>query len=178
MKVAVRAVAFVLLVVSMLADFSCAAAPQSPGMPGGTLNFIVENATTFSLPLRAAAPDRVELIYFHKQLPCNCMAVVGDNIKYAVDTYFGEEVASGRLKLTMVVSDDPASAGLLKAYNAMSFALFIKATYGGTEKVYPVAAIWEMTGDENRDRLVEFMKATVKDVLEGKTPDGPASTGQ
>ncbi len=113
-------------------------------------------------------PDTVELVYFHKQDPCHCMAVVGDNIRYAVDTHFKEETGSGRLKLTMVVSDDPANAGLVKQYNAMLFALFIREIRGSQERVYPVDSVWEMTGDDNREKLVQFMKSTVTAVLEGK----------
>jgi hypothetical protein len=113
-------------------------------------------------------PDRVELIYFHTKNPCHCMAVVGDNIRYAVDTYFKEETGSGRLKLTMVVSDDPANAGMVKKYNAMLFTLLIREIRGDQERVYPVGSIWEMTGDDNREKLVQFMKSTVTAVLEGK----------
>ncbi len=114
-------------------------------------------------------PDRVELIYFHKQFPCHCMAVVGDNIKYAVDTNFKDEITNGKLKLTMIVSDDPANARLVKQYNAMLFVLFVKEVRGDKERIYPVDNIWEMTGDDNRDKLVEFMKTTVTSILEGKS---------
>ena len=115
-----------------------------------------------------AKPDKVELIYFHTKNPCHCMAIVGDNIKYAVDTYFEEEVASGRVTLTMIVSDDPANAALLKKYDAMVFSLFIREVRGDSERLYPVDAIWEMTGDANKDRLVDFIRVKLGQVLEGK----------
>ena len=114
-------------------------------------------------------PDKVELVYFHKQNPCHCMAVVGDNIKYAVDTYFKNEISNGKLKLTMIVSDDPANAKLVKQYNAMLFVLFVKEIRGDKERIYPVDDIWEMTGDDNRDTLVEFMKTTITGIFEGKS---------
>ena len=96
------------------------------------------------------------------------MAVVGDNIKYAVDTYFKDEVAGGKVTLTMIVSDDPANAGMLKKYDAMVFSLFIREVRGDSERVYPVSEIWEMTGDANKERLVDFIRVTLGNVLEGK----------
>lgn len=116
----------------------------------------------------ASKPDSVELVYFHTKVACHCMAVVEDNIRYAVDTYFKNEVSIGKVKLTTVVSDDPANAELVKRYDAMLFVLFIKETRGNNERIYPVSAIWNMTGDDNRDILVNFVRITVTDILEGK----------
>jgi len=116
-----------------------------------------------------AKPDKVELIYFHTKNPCHCMAIVGDNIKYAVDTYFKDEQASGKVKLTMIVSDNPANAELVKKYDAMLFTLFVKEIRGNTEKIYPVSDIWNMTGDDNKDALVKFIKTALTNILEGKS---------
>ncbi len=156
--------------VSAMACGGTAAAPAGRGnaaAENGTTVILVEN-TSITLSIKPLKPDRVELIYFHTKNPCPCMAVVGDNIKYAVDTYFEEEVASGRVTLTMIVSDDPANAALLKKYDAMVFSLFIREVRGDSERLYPVDAIWEMTGDANKDRLVDFIRVKLGQVLEGK----------
>jgi hypothetical protein len=145
------------------------AAPANRGnaADNGITGILVEN-TSITLSIKPLKPDRVEMIYFHTKNPCPCMAVVGDNIKYAVDTYFKEEVASGQVNLTMVVADDPANAALLKKYDAMVFSLFIREVRGDSERLYPVDAIWEMTGDANKGRLVDFIRVTLRNVLEGK----------
>ena len=157
------------LIVSAVACSGPAAAPASRGNTAGyeTDGILVEN-TSVSLSIRQLKPDRVELIYFHTQNPCHCMAVVGDNIKYAIDTYFKDEVAGGRVALTTVVADDPANAALLKKYDAMVFSLFIREVRGDSERVYPIGEIWEMTGDANKDRLVSFIRVMLGNVLEGK----------
>jgi len=116
----------------------------------------------------ASKPDKVELIYFHTKVACHCMMTVEDNIKYAVDTYFVNEIATGKVKLTMVVSDDPANVEIVKSYDAMPFVLFIKETRGNKTRIYPVSDIWNMTGDDNRDKLINFIRVTVTDILEGK----------
>ena len=144
------------------------AAPSNRGntAENGTSIILVEN-TSVTLSIKPLKPDRVELIYFHTKNPCHCMAVVGDNIKYAVDTYFKDEVAGGRVTLTMIVADDPANAELVKKYDAMVFSLFIREVRGDSERVYPVGEIWEMTGDANKDRLVDFIRVTLGNALEG-----------
>ena len=145
-------------------------APENHGRTdagNGTMFILVEN-TSISLPIKPLMPDSVELIYFHTKNPCHCMAVVGDNIQYAVDTYFKDEVAGGRVILTMIVSDDPANLELMKKYDAMVFSLFIREVHGDSERIYPVGEIWEMTGDSNRDRLVDFIRVKLGEVLEGK----------
>jgi hypothetical protein len=50
----------------------------------------------------------------------------------------------------------------------MVFSLFIREVRGDNERVYPVSEIWEMTGDSNKDRLVDFIRVTLVNVLEGK----------
>lgn len=131
----------------------------------------VDNTTTDILAMTPTSiqPDKVELIYFHTKVACHCMAAVRENIKYAVDTYFKSEISNGKVKLTTIVSDDPANAELVKKYDAMLFTLFIREIRGDSERIYPVNDIWEMTGDENRDKLITFIKTTINDILEGKS---------
>jgi hypothetical protein len=96
------------------------------------------------------------------------MSTVQDNIQYAIDTYFTNETATGTVKLTMIVSDDPANAEIVKRYDAMPFVLFIKETRGKKARTYPVRDIWNMTGDDIRGKLINFIRVTVTDILDGK----------
>ncbi|MBN1376288.1 MAG: hypothetical protein JXA01_09045 [Dehalococcoidia bacterium] len=130
---------------------------------GDTIPAIEKNVIDDTGP--ASGADRVELVYFHTEEACHCMSVVEENIKYAVDTYFKEEVTGGKVKLTAIVSDDPGNAALVKEYDAMLFTLFIKEVRGNNEKVYPVSEIWNMTGDDNRDKLVQFIRNKIVEIL-------------
>jgi len=157
-------------IVAILTTVACENSPQAQTGPDNGY-ITVENATSYTLTLEeiASKPDKVELIYFHTKNPCHCMAVVGENIRYAVENNFKEDLASGKVKLTMIVSDDPANAGLVEKYNAMLFTLFIKEIRGNAERIYPVSDIWNMTGDDNRDKLINFIKLKLTDILEGKS---------
>ena len=126
-----------------------------------------EKIATDNVTVVSSKPDSVELVYFHTKVACHCMSVVEENIKSAVDANFKDEVAKGRVKFTSIVSDDPANAELVKRYDAMLFTLFIKEIRGNSEKFYPVSAIWNMTGDDNRDKLISFITIAVTDILDG-----------
>ncbi|MGA9047821.1 MAG: hypothetical protein WB588_02405 [Dehalococcoidia bacterium] len=149
-----------------------AAAPVKDGVPlTDTTTLLVENSTSASLiaiPI-PVKPDKVELVYFHTKAPCHCMALVGDSIQYVVDTYFKDEQADGTLKLTTIVSDDPANIDLVKKYDTLVFALWVTERRGSIEKTYTVDDIWLMTGDENKDKLVNFLRTKLTDILEGKS---------
>jgi len=166
-SIGVVCIAFILATAACSPPAAAPAARGNAAAENGTTVILVEN-NSITLSIKPLKPDRVELIYFHTGTPCHCMAVVGDNIKYAVDTYFKNEVASGQVNLTMVVSDDPANGELVKKYDAMAFSLFVREVRGDNEQVYPVGEIWEMTGDANKNRLVDFIRLTLNNALEGK----------
>ncbi|MDD5311957.1 MAG: hypothetical protein PHO26_02840 [Dehalococcoidia bacterium] len=157
-------------IIALVITAACENPRQTPAVPESKY-IIVENATSVTLTLSevTSKPDKVELIYFHTKNPCHCMAVVGDNIRYAVENNFRDELASGKVKLTVIISDDPANASVVEKYNAMLFTLFIKEIRGNTERIYPVSDIWNMTGDDNRDKLINFIKLKLTDILEGKS---------
>ena len=146
-----------LVVLSTVLTGGCAGAPPES-----------QNAKVDSNVPAGTKPDSVELVYFHTKVACHCMSSVQDSIQYAVDTYFANEEASGKVKLTMIVSDDPANANMVKRYDAMPFVLFITETYGKKARTYPVGDIWNMTGDDNRDSLINFIRTTVTEILDGK----------
>jgi hypothetical protein len=149
-----------------------ASAPVKSDVPvTDTSTLLVDNSTSVSLSLTPlpAKPDKVELVYFHTKSPCHCMALVGDSIQYVVDTYFKDEQTNGTLKLTTIVSDDPANIDLVKKYDTLVFALWVTERRGSIEKTYTVDDIWLMTGDENKDKLVNFLRTKLTDILEGKS---------
>jgi len=165
MKKVIYTVAIIISITSVSLLASCGNPPKTLDGQDDTHTITVDNTSAVT----QVKPDRVELIYFHTKEPCHCMAVVKDNLAYAVDTNFKKEVADGMVKLITIVSDDPANVELVKKYDAMLFTLFIKEIRGSNEKIYPVSDIWNMTGDDNREKLINFIRIKVNSVLEGKS---------
>jgi len=74
-----------------------------------------------------------------------------------------------KLKLIMIVSDDPVNAEIMIKYNAMYFILLIKENRGSSEKFYPTSDIWNTMWVGNQDKLVNFIRTTLTKTLEGKS---------
>jgi len=158
----------------IIAGCACAApaVPRPQAAEEGPSPIRVDNATHIELNIAplAVEPDSVEVIYFHRRDQSADMAAVSDSIKYAVTTYFKDELSTGKVKLTIIVSDDPANADIVRKYNVTSFALVIRETRQGAEESYPVSDIWQMTGEENRAKLVNFIRVLLEDALAGRGP--------
>jgi hypothetical protein len=164
------------LTATVLPVVGCSAPQTAPAVQNGipvtdTTTMLVDNSTSVSLTIAPlpVKPDKVELVYFHTKAPCHCMALVGDSIKYVVDTYFKDEQANGKLKLTMIVSDDPANFELVKKYDTLVFALWVTERRGSIEKTYTLDDIWLMTGDQDKDKLISYIRLKLTDILEGKS---------
>jgi hypothetical protein len=165
----IYAIAIIISITSVSLMAACGNQPKVLDGQGDTRTITVDNSTSITLTVSQAKPDKIELIYFHTKNPCHCMAVVKENLVYAVETNFAKEIVTGKVKLITIVSDDPANAELVKQYDAMLFTLFIKEIRGSNEKIYPVSDIWNLTGDDNRDKLINFIRLKINSVLEGKS---------
>jgi len=113
----------------------------------------------------AGSPDRVELIYFHKTNPCECMKVVGDYIQQVVIVHFQEQADEGKLTLKMVPSDNPSNDALVKKFKSPPFELYIVQVHGETETIHSIPEIWGMTGDT--DKLAAYVKDQIQKALDG-----------
>ena len=149
---------------------ACAAPAQPPVRQDDFTTIIIDNATSVTLTISPlpVKPDRVELVYLYPRDLCPCMAAVKDNLAYSVETNFAREIAAGRLKLITAVSDDPANTELIKQYDATLFGLFIKEIRGSEEKVYQLSDFLNMTGADNREKLINYIRNKISRVLEGQ----------
>jgi hypothetical protein len=104
--------------------------------------------------------DYVELVYFHRTQQCYSCRYAGDTTKYTVETYFADELASGKLVFKKVDVQDKANASIAERYGAYGSSLFINEIIDGIDHIEPVTDIWYQIGDDD-----EFIQV-VKDVIE------------
>ena len=102
----------------------------------------------------------VELVYFHRTKQCYSCRYAGDTTKYTVETYFADELASGKLVFKKVDVQDKANASIAERYGAYGSSLFINEIIDGIDHIEPVTDIWYQIGDDD-----EFIQV-VKDVIE------------
>lgn len=112
------------------------------------------------------APDRLEIVYFHRANPCHCMAVVEDYIRAVLYLDFNRELDNGKLAYKSIVSDDPKNQEIVAKYRAYLFQLFFTEYRGKQERTYPVDGIWALRDDP--EKLKAFLREAIRKSLNGE----------
>lgn len=104
--------------------------------------------------------DEVEVVYFHRAGRCYSCYYAEDGIRYTVETYFADELASGKVTFKVINVADEENAAIVNKYEAYTSSLFINTIRDGTDHIEEVTDIWLLIGNDE-----EFAKA-VKDKIE------------
>jgi len=112
--------------------------------------------------------DRVDVVYFHRTQRCSKCMYAEDATRYTLETYFADELASGKVTFQVInVDDKEANADILEKYNNPSYlTLCINAVRDGTDHIEVVTDIWLVIG--NDEAFVEIVKSKVEESLTGE----------
>jgi hypothetical protein len=83
-----------------------------------------------------------------------------------VETYFADELASGKLTFQSVDVQDSKNAAIVEKYGAYGSQLFINAVKDGTDHIEQVTDIWLVIGDD--EAFVELVKGKIEKRLNGE----------
>jgi len=106
----------------------------------------------------------VEVIYFHRTQRCYSCRYAGDTTKYAVETYYSQELANGKLVFKTLNLQDPANAAIVEKYGAYTSSLFINEIKDGTDHIEAVTDIWLLIGKD--EAFVNLIRSEIESVLE------------
>lgn len=109
--------------------------------------------------------DYVEVVYFHRTRRCYSCQWAGDAVEYTVQTYFANELASGRLILKMLDVQDETNADIANEYGAYGSSLYINDVVDGIDHIEPMPEIWYHVGDA--EEFVELVRAEIEQHLGG-----------
>jgi hypothetical protein len=130
----------------------------SPGANGGHPN---SNNST-------GPADRVDVVYFHRTQRCYTCRYAEEGIWYTLETYFADELASGRVTFQVINVEDEANADIVEEYNNASYlTLCINAVRNGTDHIEEVTDIWLVIS--NDEAFVETVKSRIEKSLNGET---------
>ncbi len=138
----------IILVVGML----CACGSSASEVP----------STSDSSP---APADRVEVVYFHRAQRCYSCIYAEEGTRYTVETYFADELASGKVIFKVFNVGDKENATIVKKYGAFTSSLFINTIRDGTDHIREVTDIWFVLGDD--EAFVAVVRGKIEKSLKG-----------
>jgi hypothetical protein len=110
--------------------------------------------------------DRVDVVYFHRTVRCQSCQYAEAGTNYTVETYFADEMASGKLSFQSVDVQDTKNAAIIDKYDAYTSSLFINTIKDGTDHIEQVTDIWLVIGDD--EPFAELVKSKIETSLNGE----------
>jgi len=114
----------------------------------------------------SAPADRVEAVYFYRTPRCYACTYAEAGTHYTVETYFKDELASGKVTFEVFNVGDKENAGIVKKYGAFTSSLFINTVRDGTDHIEEVTDIWFVLG--NDEAFIEVVKSKIERSLKGE----------
>ena len=111
----------------------------------------------------SASADRVDVVYFHRTQQCYSCRYAEERTRYTVETYFNDELASGKLTFQSIDVQDSKNAAIVEKYSAYTSSLFINTIKDGSDHIEQVTDIWFAIGDD--EAFVEVVKSKIEESL-------------
>ena len=110
--------------------------------------------------------DRVEVVYFHRTQQCYSCRYAEEGTRDTLETYFEDELASGKVTFQSIDVQDEANADIVNKHGAYTSSLFINTIKDGSDHIEQVTDIWFVLGDD--EAFVEVVKSEVEKSLSGE----------
>lgn len=160
MNKAIKILYFLLLVCLALSLMAgCTASTARPAANGGEPDHPEQPNSNMS----SSPADRVEVVYFHRTQRCNTCLYAEAGIRYTVETYFTDELASGKVTFEVLNVEDKENATVVEKYGASYLTLLINTIRNGTEHIEEVDEIWYCIGDD--EAFIKTVKSEIEKSL-------------
>ena len=127
----------------------------------------VMNQVTITVSYQSSGlPDRVDVVYFHRTQRCYSCRYMEAAANYTVQTYFKDELASGKLTFQVFNVEDEANTDIVTKYQASYLSLYINTVKDGTDHIELVADLYPLIG--NDEAFGETLKNKIEKSLTGE----------
>jgi hypothetical protein len=106
-----------------------------------------------------AGAERIDVVYFHRSERCASCNWAEQASRKVVESYFGAELASGRVTFREVDVQKAENAALARQYQAMGSSLFINYVKDGVDNIVHASDTYAFIGNEAR--FGELLRAKV-----------------
>ena len=110
--------------------------------------------------------EKVEVVYFYRAQRCTGCIYAEDTTRYTLETYFADELASGKITFATFNLAAEENAAIIEKYDAYTSSLFINTIIDGIEHIEEVKEIWSVLGDD--EAFVEVVKSKIEQSLSGE----------
>jgi hypothetical protein len=136
--------------------------PSQPSAPTGTTT-----ETPPTSPDASAASNVVKVVYFHAHVRCGACIYVETRTKYNVETYFKNELDSGKLTFEVYDLGDKANAAIANQYKAVGSQLFINVVKDGADHIKHIENVWMPKYLNDQEAFDELIQSSIKQALKG-----------
>ena len=159
------------LLIILVAGILCACGSPAPEVPptSDTPSTPVDSDTSSTPDGSDTSPtpaDKVEVVYFHRAQRCTGCIYAEDTTRYTLETYFPDELASGKITFATFNVAAEENAAIVEKYGAYSSSLFINIIIDGTNHIEEIKEIWFVLGDD--EAFVEVVRSKIEQSLSGE----------
>lgn len=112
--------------------------------------------------------NRVDVVYFHRPQRCPTCLCFEERIVYVVNTYFQDELKSGKLTFGVYNIGDSENADIVKQYGAVSSQLFINTVKDGIDNITDIQKIWSWNCRTDKEGFDQQVKSIIEQSLKGE----------
>ena len=109
---------------------------------------------------------RVDVVYFHRTQRCYSCTYMEDASRYTVETYFADELASGRVTFQVFNVEEDQNDEIVEKYQASYLSLYINTVKDGADHIELVTDLYTLIG--NDEAFVEALKGKIEKSLKGE----------
>ena len=111
--------------------------------------------------------DKVKVVYFHRPHRCEACIFAEQRISYIVNTFFEDELQSGKLTFEVYDLGGKNNAATASKYGAIGTQLFINAIEDGVDHIRHIHEIWYWGCIDNESVFEETVKNVIQKALYG-----------
>ena len=111
------------------------------------------------------AADRVDVVYFHRTQRCYSCRYMEDAARYTVETYFADELASGKVTFQVFNVEEQANAAIVEKYQSSYLSLYINTVKDGADHIELVTDVYPLIGKD--EAFAETLKSKIEKSLSG-----------
>ena len=150
------------LLIILIAGMLCACGGPAPEAPPDSDTLPKSNGSDM-LPTPA---DKVEVVYFYRPQRCHGCVYAEDTTRYTLETYFADDLASGKITFATFNLGAEENAAIVEKYEAYTSSLFINTIIDGTEHIEEIQEIWFVLDDD--EAFVEVVRSKIEQSLSGE----------